>query len=208
MNIISDNHYDLKRKKDFFLSQKPFPHIHLRNFFKEDFFKNFSTSQIDIKKEEKNLFTTEFENKKWISKNTDLPVLTKKIIEELNSQLWINNLKELTGIGALIGTKVGNTKLANYHEMQAGGLLSPHVDHSSDPETGFPHVLNIVVYLTDSWKMEWGGGTDLLDSKGKKIKKNYPTYQIQQLFFYIPLIVFTAYQKYQKRPIKLESQFM
>ena len=59
--------------------------------------------------------------------------------------------------------------------MKPGGLLAPHVDHSSEPKTGYPHVLNIVVYLTKEWdSVSWGGGTDLLNSNGSKIITKLP----------------------------------
>ena len=58
--------------------------------------------------------------------------------------------------------------------MKPGGLLAPHVDHSSEPKTGYPHVLNIVVYLTKEWDSSWGGGTDLLNSNGSKIITKLP----------------------------------
>lgn len=174
MTIINNEHYNLENKKEIFLSNKPFPHIQLKNFFKEEFFLKFSKTKINIDKNKGKFFASQFENKKWISKNSELPTLTAEIINELNSPLWVENLKKLSGINTLFATTAGNTELANYHEMEPGGLLAPHVDHSSDPDTGLPHVLNVIVYLSEEWNIDWGGGTDLLDAKGKKIIKTIP----------------------------------
>ena len=66
-------------------------------------------------------------------------------------------------------TNVGNTLLANYHEMGTNGFLGSHVDHSTDPSNGLPHVLNIILYLSSDWKENFGGATLLFDKKGKKI---------------------------------------
>ena len=75
---------------------------------------------------------------------------------------------EWTGINKLRATEVGNTMLANYHEMGSDGFLGSHVDHSSDPSTGNPHVLNIILYLSSEWKNDFGGGTLFFDKHGKK----------------------------------------
>ena len=51
--------------------------------------------------------------------------------------------------------------LANYHEMGSNGFLGSHVDHSSDPNTGYPHVLNVILYLSSEWKSSYGGAIAL-----------------------------------------------
>ena len=173
--IINSEHYNLETKKDEFLNSKPFPHLQLKNFLKNDFFDDFQNTNEETKAKESGInFDTDVEDKKWISKNSELSSVTKKIIDELSSDSWANNLRNLTGIRDLFCTTVGNTDLANYHEMKPGGLLAPHVDHSSEPKTGYPHVLNIVVYLTKECDSIWGGGTDLLNSNGSKIITKLP----------------------------------
>lgn len=71
---------------------------------------------------------------------------------------------------SLVPSLCGNTSLANYHVMKPGGFLAPHVDHAQDPETGLPHVLNIILYLSPQWDSENGGATLLYDKWGKEIK--------------------------------------
>ena len=39
--IINSEHYNLVTKKDEFLNSKPFPHLQLKNFLKNDFFDDF-----------------------------------------------------------------------------------------------------------------------------------------------------------------------
>ena len=71
----------------------------------------------------------------------------------------------------IFSTEVGNTDLANYHEMSKSGFLGSHIDHACDPKSGMPHVLNIILYLTHEWKKEWGGFTTLYNSDGSNIEK-------------------------------------
>ena len=82
----------------------------------------------------------------------------------------MSHLKKFSEINDLCVTISGNSELANYHEMKSGGYLGPHVDHSSDPKTGYPHVMNIIIYLRIIEK-NWGGSTELYNFNGTKKKK-------------------------------------
>ncbi len=176
MNIINKKYHALSGYVEEFKKAKPFPYIVLDDFLDEEYFRGLACSYSD----ENNLkdgkaFDSDVETKKWISLNTEIPDAIREIVNELNSNEWVENLRCMTGIDTLIPTQSGNTKLANYHEMHANGFLAPHVDHSAEPETGLPHVLNIIVYLTEEWGGENGGATLLYDDKGKNIisKVNY-----------------------------------
>lgn len=168
--IINPTYNVLQEFSENFYSAKPFPHIVLDNFLEANFF-----NQIEVENSKKNVrttgrsFETHLENKKWISLNSGLPFHTTKLVEFLNNSSWISNLRELTGIDSLIGTEFGNSKLGNYHEMEPEGLLAPHVDHGSEPETGRPHILNVIIYLSNKWQDDYGGATFFYDSKGRKI---------------------------------------
>jgi len=168
MNAINKIHYNLLPRKSEFLSSLPFPYIVLDNFLNDDYFNKLSIelSIIESAANEGRHFNSEVEQGKWISLNSSLPSLIKEIIDEMNSELWVSNLRQLTGIESLFATKVGNTKLANYHVMKPGGVLGSHVDHATDPETGMPHVLNNLLYLSEFWRPEFGGGTELFNSSG------------------------------------------
>ena len=172
MSIINSNYLDLTRFTEEFINKKPFPYIILDNFLEKEFFQQISEEKNKINYEEGKNFSNEVEKNKWISKNTQLPDKIKKIIDQLNSEKWIENLKQLTKIESLFSTNVGNTDLANYHEMSNNGFLGSHVDHSADPESGRPHVLNIILYLSEGWKLDWGGSTTLMNDNGKEVIKS------------------------------------
>ena len=174
IKLINSKYHNLANYIDKFRFAEPFPFIILDNFLIDDCFKELqkfiSVDNIENKKIGKN-FNTAVENNKWISKNMDLPKRIKLVTECLNCPEWISNLEKFSGIKEIFSTDVGNTQLANYHEMNSNGFLGSHVDHSSDPNTGRPHVLNIILYLSEIWKDEWGGSTLFYDNKGKKIIK-------------------------------------
>ena len=188
LDIINKKYHKLENYVDKFKSAEPFPFIVLDNFLKEDYFyelQNFISIENAKNKNKGKDFNTVVENNKWISKNSNLPEKIKVVTNALNSIDWINNLEKFSGIKEIFSTEVGNTELANFHEMNSNGFLGSHVDHSSDPKTGRPHVLNIILYLSQNWKKEWGGSTLFFDSKGKKLfKVNYMPNRGCNLFTY------------------------
>ncbi len=171
MSIINDKYHNLSNFKNQFKAEKPFPHLVLDNFLNEDYFRNLKLDHSINFKDKGKSFNSDAEKEKWISKNVGLPNLVSNIVNELNSDKWVQNLRSLTDIKSLFATDVGNTDLANYHEMYKNGFLGSHVDHSSDPKTGSPHVLNIILYLTQNWNNDWGGNTVFMSKNGKKIIK-------------------------------------
>lgn len=171
MSIINREYLNLNNFKDNFHSSGPYPHLVMDNFLDKRFFDKLNLENDIARKNKGKRFQTQFEKNKWISKNTQLPKKIRKIIYELNEKKWIRNISKLTKIDKVFTTKVSNTDLANYHEMKNNGYLGPHVDHSDDPDTGHPHVLNLLLYLSKQWKQNYGGSTLLYDEKGRKIIK-------------------------------------
>jgi Rps23 Pro-64 3,4-dihydroxylase Tpa1-like proline 4-hydroxylase len=169
MSIINKKYLKLNDLKGEFHKNTPFPHIVMDNFLSEEFYEEFNIKNNKLHQTSGKQFKTDVEKNKWISQNFDLPHKIKLIIDELNNEKWIKSLSDLSLIKDVVGTKIGNTKLANYHEMRNDGYLGPHVDHADDPETGCPHVLNLLLYLSKEWDDEWGGSTLLFDKDGKKI---------------------------------------
>ena len=172
MSILNPKYLDLSQYSEQFFQAQPFPHLALENFLSPDFF---LTLQDEFKKSKLNSsgknFNSIVEKNKWISLNSSLPHQIKYITDVLQTEDWIKNLIECVKINDLITTDTGNTNLANYHTMSPNGILGPHVDHSSEPNTGIPHVLNLLIYLTDGWKDKYGGATLLFDKNGKNVVK-------------------------------------
>jgi hypothetical protein len=171
MTIINKKYNDLSLFSNHFKNEKPFPHIILDNFLDDTFFSNFNEGDFSIEKHRNDHLDTFLEKNKSNSRNVDLPENIKQLISALNKDEFVKNLRGLTGIKDLFSTSVGNTALSNYHEMYKSGFVGTHVDHSSEPETGSPHVLNILIYLTKGWDRSWGGSTQLANKNGRKIEK-------------------------------------
>ena len=173
MYNINKKYHNLKNFSDSFKNAKPFPHVILDDFLNEKYFSNlkkyfneYSNTNLDGRN-----FNSNAEKSKWISLNSNLPEEISKIISTLNDKMWISNLIRFTGLKSLNATSVGNKLLANYHEMKPGGVLTSHVDHSSEPVTGMPHILNIILFISPQWESNYGGATLFYDQWGKKVIK-------------------------------------
>lgn len=171
MEIINIKHLNLSDRREEFFNNKPFPFLILDDFLEESFFNKISKKILNNNYtiDKGKSFNTGVENNKTISLNESLPKDLTKIIKELNSEKWLNELKSLTEINSLKATEIGNTLLANYHEMGSNGFLGSHVDHSTDPSNGLPHVLNVILYLSTDWDENFGGATLFFDKKGYKM---------------------------------------
>lgn len=171
MEIINPKHFNLSKRKEEFFTKKPFPYLVLDDFLEKNFFDKISKKTLNnnYSISEGKSFNSEIESNKTISLNESLPKDITEITNILNSKIWLEKLKSLTDINSLQATDVGNTLLANYHEMGSDGFLGSHVDHSTDPNNGLPHVLNIILYLSTDWKENFGGATLFFDRKGNKV---------------------------------------
>ena len=170
MGIINSRHLNLQARKQEFIAAFPFPHIVLDDFLEADILEDLkSISENTNAAVGGKTFSSAVERKKWISLNSVLPDPIKQVVDALNTEAWVKNMIDLTGIASLVSTSNGNTKLANYHVMEPGGELGSHVDHSYEPTLGIPHVLNVIVYLSENWEENAGGATLFYDQKGKNI---------------------------------------
>ena len=169
MRILNKKYDDLSKYSSDFIKSKPYPHIVLDNFLDNFFFSQLDIENFSAESKKGLTFDSDLEKNKWTSKNNKLSEHLNLIINKLNSVEFVNNLHKLSKIDGLFATKAGNTALANYHEMYESGFLGTHVDHSSEPNTGLPHVLNIILYLSKNWETKWGGATILANQNGTKV---------------------------------------
>lgn len=91
-----------------------------------------------------------------------MPTIFREVIEELNSDVFIDHLTALTGIADLLPDEllVG----AGLHQVVRGGFLDVHADFNYHPVTGAHRRLNLIVYLNPDWRQEWHGNLELWDA--------------------------------------------
>ena len=136
----------------------PFDHIVIDNFFPITKAKKLEKEFLDYNDSKWFSYDNPLENKKAINNWYDFPSDTYKTFCDLNSTKFINSIRKKTNIKKLysdIGLHGGG-----WHIHSRGGKLNVHLDYSIHPKTGLQRKLNLIVYLTENWKTEWGGGLE------------------------------------------------
>jgi hypothetical protein len=83
----------------------------------------------------------------------------RSLLAQLNSAAFIDALEELSGIQGLIA----DTRLigGGLHQIGRGGKLNVHADFNYFEATRLHRRLNVLLYLNQDWRSEWGGQLEL-----------------------------------------------
>jgi Rps23 Pro-64 3,4-dihydroxylase Tpa1-like proline 4-hydroxylase len=76
----------------------------------------------------------------------------------MNTPSFVEKIGKITGITNLIADY--GMHGGGWHMHQRGGKLNMHKDYSIHPKLGMERRINIIIYMTQDWKEEWGGGLE------------------------------------------------
>jgi hypothetical protein len=105
---------------------------------------------------------------------------TYKTFAYLNSPEFIEKLKEITGIKTLypdIGLHGGGL-----HLLGKNGKLNVHLDYSIHPKLKLQRKLNLIIYTTENWKIEWGGNLEFWSHNDLKNKPDKEIVTVDNIF--------------------------
>jgi Rps23 Pro-64 3,4-dihydroxylase Tpa1-like proline 4-hydroxylase len=162
---------------------KPYPHIFFDDFLPLNVANSVSKSYTKINKAKENY---KFHNHKdasryFIDDTNEFSTNLKVFASVLSSRSFLLFLETLTGINSLIpdpyfmggGAMVTNT----------GGHLNIHVDFNWNQKLQLWRRVNVLFYLTEDWKEDYGGNLELWSKDGKnKIKDIVPLYNRVVIF--------------------------
>lgn len=140
----------------------PFPHIVLDNFLPEPLIR----SAIDNFPKDALPGDRVFEigyaghHKRQIMPE-DCPGPAREMFRFFNSQAMIEFLEGLSTISGLIPDPyfIGG----GYHETSSGGKLGIHADFRINDRLHLHRRMNVIIYLNEEWKDEYGGSLELWD---------------------------------------------
>lgn len=141
-------------------ASQPFPHIVLDDFLDPDFLRAVAAEFPD--NDGQSCFMREQERLKFQFRPDECEgPLTRILFAELNSRAFLAFLSEMTGIKGLIADPYHAG--AGLHETKRGGHLSIHADFPRHKEMGVNRRLNLLIYLNEDWREEYGGALELWD---------------------------------------------
>lgn len=163
------------------MDQYPFSHIIIDDFLSEPFLTHIlelfpkNASKVWKSKENKT------SNKCYINDLEKYSELQYDLLSNFNNYKWVQKFEKLSGIEPLIGDPylIGG----GFHKIEREGFLKIHADFNIHPKLWLIRKLNVLIYLNEDWKDEWGGHLELWDYRTREcVKKIAPVMNRMVLF--------------------------
>ena len=147
------------RYQDAFLHAEPFKHVVIENFFEPSFARRLLE---EFPSFDPKLAMNEHGGIGGKAVNTKIREISpayKELYEAISSQPFLDLVSRLSGIPDLIL----DPKLfgGGTHDNRHGQELDAHVDFNYDEAQQLHRRLNLIVYLNEDWKTEWGGAIEI-----------------------------------------------
>ncbi|MFN0031874.1 MAG: 2OG-Fe(II) oxygenase [Flavobacteriales bacterium] len=143
-----------------YISAAPFPYISFEDFFDADTLRNMAAEFPELGSGTDINYVNPNENKFASKGEGRLGQKTRELVHLLNSQPFLEFLQNLTGIKeALIPDPY--LEGGGYHQIKPGGFLKVHVDFHKHRHMNLDRRINVLVYLNEDWKEEYGGYFEL-----------------------------------------------
>jgi Rps23 Pro-64 3,4-dihydroxylase Tpa1-like proline 4-hydroxylase len=151
-----------EQKQKEYTHAAPFPSIYFDNFFNAGALRQVLAEFPELGKEGKDeVFYANPNEAKHASKGEyKFGPLTREFMHFLNSQPFLEFLQNLTGIKE---TLIPDPYFegGGCHQIKPGGFLKVHVDFHKHKAMGLDRRVNVLVYLNEDWKEEYGGHFEL-----------------------------------------------
>jgi len=163
MNILNDQFNNLNevlnKYQNAYRNAHPFPSIYIDDFINPKLLSNVLEEFPNLNKND--LHYNDPTAKKHASNGDQkFGYYTKKLIEFLHSQEFIQFLNDLTGIKEPLVSDP-YFEGGGFHEIKKGGFLKIHVDFHSHKITKLDRRLNLLIYLNKEWEESYGGHFEL-----------------------------------------------
>jgi Rps23 Pro-64 3,4-dihydroxylase Tpa1-like proline 4-hydroxylase len=161
---------DLARK---YQRNKPVPHIFLTDFLELGTARAMAGEFPGRSTDAWTHYQHQNENKLGMAKRQLFPPTLGEVVDELNSPRFLRWLSELTGIPDLLSDPI--LEGGGLHQSGRGGFLNVHTDFSHHHyHKNWRRRINLILYLNEGWREEWGGAIELWDSGMKDCVAKYP----------------------------------
>ena len=143
-------------------SAGPYNHICIDNFLPVPVLRRV-LQDIESLPEPEDSFSRAQENLKTQYIPERLPEYSRNLFYAFNSRPFLLFMEELTGIKGLIPDPFYAG--AGIHRVANGGHLDIHADFNHHQKMNLERRLNVLIYLNDDWKEEYGGSFEIWDKE-------------------------------------------
>lgn len=144
-----------------YVSADPYPHAVIDDFFPPHVVEAVLASFPRPSDLEWLKFDRAQEKKLASNKERSLPDAVRQLIWEMNSQVFLQFLQNLTGIEGLLPDP--RMQGGGMHQIERGGQLGIHVDFNRHGVYKLDRRLNVLLYLNKDWSEDYGGHFELWD---------------------------------------------
>jgi len=160
----------LLSKKKF--KKKPFDHVCIDNILPNELAEACSNKFPKINNQIwdfKNVDNIEIKHRSIWKSEFDIPERIIDVVRILNSSIILKSLESIFKIRKILPDPYFMGGGLNISEK--GGMLDTHIDGNYNDQTGLNRRLNCIIYLTKSWKRQYGGQLGLYNRDGTKLIK-------------------------------------
>ena len=162
-------HHDAASLRAKYASAAPFPHVVLDGLFDAAVLESILRDFPDPRSMQWMQFDNPQEKKLGYShERSTLSKTVRDFLNDLNSFKMLLWLEALTGIEGLIPDPYFGG--GGLHQIEPGGFLKVHADFNVHPKLKLDRRLNMLIYLNQEWKEEYGGHLELWDRDQKSCR--------------------------------------
>lgn len=160
----------------------PIPHVLLKDFLDDETARHAMQEFPTPSTQAWTHYEHQNENKLGMTERGVFPPSLGLVVDELNSPAFADWLSDLTGIGGLLPDPA--LEGAGLHQSVRGGFLNVHTDFSHHHyRKNWRRRINLILYLNDGWREEWGGAIELWDNQMRYCAAKYPPFFNHALIF-------------------------
>jgi hypothetical protein len=168
MDVLTDclEPLDVDRLRAEFRAARPFPFVGIEPFLRPGFARAVAAAYPSVGQAERVGRTFHAVNEWGKTQVTDerhFAEPVRRLSRALADPAWLAALGEITGLAGLLA----DDALAGggIHVMRRGANLDVHVDFNLLEDRKLFRRLNILVFLNEGWRPEWGGALELWDER-------------------------------------------
>ena len=187
MNLLKFSEQELidlgTQKHEEYVNNAPFPNISFDDFFDAEVLREVLGEFPELGKNKEDIFYANPNESKYASNGIyRFGPKTRAFTAYLNSQPFLEFLQNLTGIKE---TLIPDPYFqgGGFHQIKPGGFLKLHVDFHKHKTLNLDRRINVLVYLNENWKEEYGGHFELWEKdKSKCVAKIAPIFNKMAIF--------------------------